>query len=133
MIKPDGVQRELVGEIIARFVAKGLKLQGLKLIPQVSTETASAHYADLSARPFFGELIDYIRSGPVVAMCFVGVNAVKAGRQIIGATNPMDADAGSIRGTYATTVAANIIHGSDSVENAEKELALWFAAGEIVQ
>ena len=133
MIKPDGVQKNLVGEIISRFQKKGLALKGLKQIIRVSDEVAKAHYGDLSEKPFFGELIEYIQSGPVVAMVFEGQNAVVAGRQLIGATNPLAATPGTIRGDYALTVAANIVHGSDSVENGKKEIALWFAEEEVIQ
>eukprot|EP00461_Guttulinopsis_vulgaris_P003080 UN03081 len=132
MIKPDGFQRqELVGEIINRFIRKGLKLVAMKAM-KVSEELAKKHYADLSEKPFFGELVAYIVSGPVIAMVFEGVNAVAAGRQVIGATNPMAATCGTIRGDFATTVAANMVHGSDSVENGLKEIALWFKAEELL-
>ena len=133
MIKPDGVQRGLTGEIIARFLAKGLTLKGLKQIPQVSEELAKTHYADLSSKPFFGELVSYITSGPVVAMVWEGTNAVRAGRQLLGATNPVDATPGTIRGDYALDVANNVAHGSDSVENGLKEIALWFKPEEVIQ
>jgi len=131
MVKPDGVERGLTGEIIKRFSEKGLKLKGLKAMV-VSRELAEDHYSDLSAKPFFGELVDYIISGPVVAMVWEGPNACKVGRTLIGATNPVDATPGTIRGDYALTVAANVIHGSDCPENGAKEVALWFKPEELL-
>ncbi|XP_042378371.1 nucleoside diphosphate kinase B [Zingiber officinale] len=128
MIKPDGVQRGLIGEIISRFEKKGFYLKGLK---QVSVERSFAekHYADLSAKPFFGSLVEYIISGPVVAMVWEGKNVVVTGRKIIGATNPAESAPGTIRGDYAIDIGRNVIHGSDSVESARKEIALWFPEG----
>lgn len=131
MVKPDGVERNLTGEIIKRFSEKGLTLKGLKLM-KVSRELAENHYSDLSTKPFFPELVDYIISGPVVAMVWQGPNACKVGRTLIGATNPVDAAPGTIRGDYALTVAANVIHGSDCPENGVKEVALWFKPEELV-
>ncbi|KAK4353947.1 hypothetical protein RND71_026141 [Anisodus tanguticus] len=128
MIKPDGVQRGLVGEIIGRFEKKGFTLKGLKLIT-VDRAFAEKHYADLSAKPFFSGLVDYIVSGPVVAMVWVGKGVVTTGRNIIGATNPLESAAGTIRGDYAIDIGRNVIHGSDSVESAKKEIALWFPEG----
>uniref|UniRef100_A0A1D1ZDU4 Nucleoside diphosphate kinase n=1 Tax=Anthurium amnicola TaxID=1678845 RepID=A0A1D1ZDU4_9ARAE len=128
MIKPDGVQRALVGEIINRFEKKGFSLKGLKMM-SVERAFAEKHYEDLSARPFFNGLVDYIISGPVVAMVWQGKNVVVTGRKIIGATNPADSAPGTIRGDYAIDVGRNVIHGSDSVESARKEIALWFPEG----
>ncbi|KAL3516831.1 hypothetical protein ACH5RR_023733 [Cinchona calisaya] len=128
MIKPDGVQRGLVGEIIGRFEKKGFTLKGLKLIT-VDRPFAEKHYADLSAKPFFTGLVDYIISGPVVAMVWEGKNVVTTGRKIIGATNPADSAPGTIRGDYAIDIGRNVIHGSDAVESARKEIALWFQEG----
>lgn len=128
MIKPDGVQRNLVAPIVERFVSKGYILRGLKLM-NVPKELAEKHYADLSSKPFFPSLIEYITSGPVVAIALEGKNVVEQARKIIGATNPLAADPGSIRGTYCIDIGRNIIHGSDCVENAQKELALWFPEG----
>ena len=128
MIKPDGVQRNLVAPIIERFVAKGYTLRGLKLM-NVPKELAETHYSDLSSKAFFPSLIEYITSGPVVAIALEGKNVVEQARKIIGATNPLAADPGSIRGTYCIDIGRNIIHGSDCVENAQKELALWFPEG----
>ncbi|TYH06566.1 hypothetical protein ES288_A08G164600v1 [Gossypium darwinii] len=125
MIKPDGVQRGLVGEIIGRFEKKGFYLKGLKLIT-VDQSFAEKHYADLSAKPFFNGLIEYIISGPVVAMIWEGKNVVTTGRKIIGATNPAESAPGTIRGDFAIDIGRNVIHGSDSVESAKKEIALWF-------
>ncbi|ONK73459.1 uncharacterized protein A4U43_C04F31740 [Asparagus officinalis] len=128
MIKPDGVQRGLVGEIISRFEKKGFYLKAMKLIT-VNKSFAEKHYEDLSSRPFFPALVNYIISGPVVAMVWEGKNVVSTGRKIIGATNPADSAPGTIRGDYAIVMGRNIIHGSDSVENARKEIALWFPEG----
>ncbi|KAL4513208.1 hypothetical protein Ndes2526B_g02033 [Nannochloris sp. 'desiccata'] len=128
MIKPDGVQRNLIAPILDRFLAKGYTLRGLKFM-NVSKDLAERHYADLSSKPFFGSLVEYIISGPVVAIALEGEDVVKQGRKIIGATNPKESDPGSIRGMYCIQVGRNIIHGSDSVENGQKELAMWFPEG----
>ncbi|CAL9707778.1 unnamed protein product [Knipowitschia caucasica] len=130
-VKPDGVQRGLIGEIIKRFEQKGFKLVGLKLI-QASQELLSKHYADLSTRPFFPSLIAYMSSGPVVAMVWEGKGAVKTGRVMLGATDPADSAPGTIRGDFCIQVGKNIIHGSDSVESATQEISLWFTAEELV-
>ena len=128
MIKPDGVQRGLVGQIVARFEAKGFKLQAMKLFspPRAHLE---AHYADLAGKGFFAGLIDYMCSGPVCCMVWEGEGAVATGRVMLGATKPADSAPGTIRGDLCLTVGRNICHGSDSVENAEKEIALWFPEG----
>ncbi|KAL5706872.1 nucleoside-diphosphate kinase [Ranunculus cassubicifolius] len=128
MIKPDGVQRGLVGEIICRFEKKGFTLRGLKLM-NVERAFAEKHYEDLSARPFFNGLVDYIISGPVDAMVWEGKGVVTTGRKIIGATNPSESAPGTIRGDFAVEIGRNVIHGSDSVENGRKEIALWFPDG----
>ncbi|CAL0305953.1 unnamed protein product [Lupinus luteus] len=128
MIKPDGVQRGLVGEIISRFEKKGFYLKGLKLVT-VDRAFAEKHYADLSSKPFFNGLVDYIISGPVVATIWEGKNVVLTGRKIIGATNPAQSEPGTIRGDLAVEIGRNVIHGSDSVESAAKEIALWFPDG----
>ncbi|KAL8119338.1 nucleoside diphosphate kinase 1-like [Apium graveolens] len=128
MIKPDGVQRGLVGEIIGRFEQKGFILKGMKLTT-VDQSLAEKHYADLSAKPFFRKLVDYIISGPVVAMVWEGKNVVTTGRKIIGATNPCESAPGTIRGDFAIDMGRNVIHGSDAVESAKKEIALWFPEG----
>ena len=128
MIKPDGVQRNLIVPILDRFVSKGYTLRGLKFM-NVSKDLAERHYADLSSKGFFNSLIEYIISGPVVAIALEGKDVVAQARKIIGATNPLAADPGSIRGTYCIDIGRNIIHGSDSVENGQKELANWFPEG----
>jgi nucleoside-diphosphate kinase len=128
MIKPDGVQRGLVGEVIKRFEQRGFTLKGLKMLV-VEKAHAENHYSDLSSKPFFGALVDYICSGPVVAMVWEGKGAVATGRAMIGATNPQASTPGTIRGDYAIEVGRNIIHGSDTVENGQKEIALWFPEG----
>nr|AFU52974.1 nucleoside diphosphate kinase [Orseolia oryzae]AFU52975.1 nucleoside diphosphate kinase [Orseolia oryzae] len=125
MVKPDGVQRGLVGEIIKRFEAKGFKLVALKFV-WPTQELLEKHYADLSSRPFFPGLVKYMSSGPVVPMVWEGLNVVKTGRQMLGATNPADSLPGTIRGDLCIQVGRNIIHGSDAVESANKEIALWF-------
>ncbi|TDL27429.1 nucleoside diphosphate kinase [Rickenella mellea] len=131
MVKPDGVQRALVGEIISRFEKRGFKLIAMKLV-HATTEHLEKHYADLKGKPFFPGLIKYMASGPVVAMVWEGLDAVKTGRVMLGATNPLASAPGTIRGDYALAVGRNICHGSDAVESAEKEIALWFPEG-IVQ
>lgn len=131
MIKPDGVQRGIVGDIITRFEKKGFKLVALKQV-WASEQLLQQHYADLSARPFFPGLVKYMSSGPVVPMVWEGLNAVKTGRVMLGATNPADSAPGTIRGDLCIQVGRNIVHGSDSVESANKEIALWFTEKEIV-
>jgi len=130
MIKPDGVQRGLVGTIISRFENRGYKLIALKMLSP-SQELLENHYEDLKSRKFFPSLISYMLMGPVVAMVWQGTAAVVTGRKIVGATNPLDSAPGSIRGDYCIETGRNIIHGSDSVENAEKEIKLWFTESEI--
>lgn len=126
MVKPDGVKRGLIGEIISRFENKGYTLNRLELLTP-SVETAQSHYAEHKEKPFFGELVDFLTSGPVVAMEWEGENIVTVSRLMIGKTNPLDAQPGTIRGDFASTMSQNVIHGSDSVESAERELSLWFA------
>ncbi|KAJ4803124.1 Nucleoside diphosphate kinase [Rhynchospora pubera] len=128
MIKPDGVQRGLIGEIISRFEKKGFYLKAMKFIT-VERSFAEKHYADLATKPFFGGLVEYIISGPVVAMVWEGKDVVATGRRIIGATRPWEASPGTIRGDFAVEVGRNVIHGSDAVESAQKEIALWFPEG----
>ncbi|XP_009780177.1 nucleoside diphosphate kinase 2, chloroplastic-like [Nicotiana tabacum] len=130
MIKPDGVQRGLVGEIISRFERKGFKLTGLKLF-QCPKELAEEHYKDLQSKPFFPKLIDYITSGPVVCMGWEGVGVVASARKLIGATNPLNAEPGTIRGDLAVQTGRNVVHGSDSPDNGKREIALWFKEGEL--
>tara|TARA_B110001452_G_scaffold157966_1_gene131459 strand:+ start:2810 stop:3271 length:462 start_codon:yes stop_codon:yes gene_type:complete len=128
MIKPDGVQRGLVGNIIQRFEQRGYKMAAMKLF-QADEALLKEHYCDLVEKPFFPSLLGYMLSGPVTCMVWEGTNAVKMGRQMLGATNPQDSLPGTIRGDFCIEVGRNICHGSDSVENAEKEIALWFKEG----
>jgi nucleoside-diphosphate kinase len=131
-VKPDGVQRQLVGEIIRRYETKGFKLVGLKLI-HATRELAEKHYAVHKERPFFAGLVDFITSGPVVAMVWEGDGVVASARKIIGATNPLTAEPGTIRGDYGANIGRNIIHGSDAIETAQTEIALWFNPEELVE
>ena len=128
MVKPDGVQRGLVGEIVSRFERKGFQLRALKLY-QTPRDVAEEHYKDLASKPFYKDLVNYILSGPVVAMVWEGDGVVASARKIIGATNPLASEPGTIRGDYAIQVGRNVIHGSDSPENGERETALWFKEG----
>jgi nucleoside-diphosphate kinase len=125
LIKPDAFARNLTGEIIARFERKGLRLVALKHMT-MTTAMAEQHYAEHKGKPFFGELVTFITSGPLVAMVLDGEQAVEAARQVIGATNPLEASPGSIRGDYAIAVGQNMVHGSDSVASAAREVALFF-------
>jgi len=131
MVKPDGVQRQLVGEIISRFEKKGLKIVGLKLM-QIPRSLAEEHYGEHKGKPFFAPLVDYITSGPVVAMVLEGKNAVGTVREMMGATDPLKAAPGTIRGTYGMDIGRNVIHGSDSPASAEREINLFFRPGELV-
>jgi nucleoside-diphosphate kinase len=125
LVKPDAFARNLTGEIIARFERKGLRIAALKQMV-VTRELAEQHYAEHAERPFFGELVEFITSGPIVAMVLEGPQAVKAARQVIGATNPLEATTGSIRGDFATEVGQNMVHGSDADESAAREAGLFF-------
>ncbi len=125
LVKPDAFARSLTGEIIARFERKGLRIVALRHMT-VSRDLAERHYAEHADKPFFGELVDFITSGPIVAMVLEGVEAVKAARQAIGATNPLEAAPGSIRGDFAIEMGQNMVHGSDSAESAAREAALFF-------
>jgi nucleoside-diphosphate kinase len=131
MIKPDGVQRGLVSNIIGRFETKGFTLVGMKFMA-VSRELAEKHYDVHRERPFFAGLVDFITSGPVVAMVWEGDGVIASARKIIGATKPLEADPGTIRGDLGVTVGRNIIHGSDAPETAQAEIALWFSDAELV-
>ncbi|AUJ26407.1 nucleoside-diphosphate kinase [Virgibacillus dokdonensis] len=131
MVKPDGVQRNLIGDIIRRFEAKGFKLVGAKLMT-ISAQLAEQHYAEHKERPFFGELVDFITSGPAFAMAWEGENVIATAREMMGKTNPIEALPGTIRGDYGMTVGKNIIHGSDSVESAKRELSLFFKDEELI-
>ena len=131
IVKPDGVQRGLTGEIIRRFEARGLRIIGMKFM-QVSPELAEKHYAVHRERPFFGSLVNYIVSSPVVVIALEGTNAIAAARQTIGATKPAEAAAGTIRGDFALEIGRNLVHGSDSVENGQIEVANFFSDAELV-
>lgn len=131
MVKPDGVQRNLVGEIAGRFENKGYQLVGAKLMT-ISQELAEQHYGEHSERPFFGELVEFITSGPVFAMVWEGENVISTARLMMGATNPTESAPGTIRGDFAVTVSKNIIHGSDSTESASREIGLFFKEEELV-
>lgn len=131
MIKPDGVQRNLIGDIVSRFETKGFTLVGMKLM-QVSRELAEQHYGVHKERPFFGSLVDFIISAPVVAMVWEGDGVVTSARKLIGATNPLEAEPGTIRGDFGVSIGRNIIHGSDATETAQSEIALWFKEEELV-
>jgi nucleoside-diphosphate kinase len=125
LVKPDAFRRGLTGEIIARFERKGLRIAALKHMT-VEKERAEEHYAEHKDKPFFGELVEFITGGPLVAMVLEGYEAVVAARQVIGATNPLEANTGSIRGDYALEVGQNMVHGSDSNESAERETRIFF-------
>jgi nucleoside-diphosphate kinase len=128
LVKPDAFERGLTGEVLARFERKGLKLVALKLMT-ASEEIANEHYAEHSEKPFFGELVSFITGGPLVAAVLEGPEAVKAARQLIGATDPVEAAPGSIRGDFALEVTFNMVHGSDSDVSAEREIGIWFPEG----
>ena len=132
LVKPDGVQRGLVGEIITRFEKRGLKLIAAKFL-QVDLELAEKHYAVHKGKPFYEGLINYLTSAPVMAMVWEGPNAIAAARQTMGATKPTEAAPGSIRHDFGLEVGRNLTHGSDTPENSEKEINLWFSENEIVQ
>jgi nucleoside-diphosphate kinase len=129
-IKPDGVQRGLISEIIGRFERKGFTLVGMKFM-QVSRELAEQHYGVHKERPFFAGLVDFITSGPVVAMVWEGDGVVASARKVIGATNPLASEPGTIRGDLGVNIGRNLIHGSDAVETAQQEIALWFKPEEL--
>jgi nucleoside-diphosphate kinase len=125
LVKPDAFARGLTGEIIARFESKGLKIVALKHMT-VTEDLAKQHYAEHEGKPFFGELVEFITSGPLVALVLEGEQAITAARQVIGATNPLEATTGSIRGDFAIAVGQNMVHGSDSVESGQREASLFF-------
>jgi nucleoside-diphosphate kinase len=125
LVKPDAFGRGLTGEVIARFERKGLRIAALKRV-QMERELAERHYAEHAEKPFFGDLVEFITGGPLVAMVLEGYEAVAAARQLIGATNPLEASPGSIRGDYALEVQTNLVHGSDSSDSAAREVALFF-------
>ncbi|WAL60613.1 nucleoside-diphosphate kinase [Thermocoleostomius sinensis] len=130
-VKPDGVQRGIVGEIVRRFETKGFTLVGLKLL-QVSRELAEQHYDVHKERPFFPSLVEFITSGPVVAMVWEGEGVIASARKLIGATNPLSAEPGTIRGDFGVSIGRNLIHGSDAPETAQREIGLWFKDEELV-
>jgi nucleoside-diphosphate kinase len=125
LVKPDAFARNLTGQIIVRFEGKGLRLVAMRLMT-MSRDLAVQHYAEHEGKPFFDELVSFITSGPLVAMVLEGESAIVAARQVIGATNPLEATTGSIRGDYAVTVGQNMVHGSDAVESAAREVRLFF-------
>ncbi|HWE13666.1 MAG TPA: nucleoside-diphosphate kinase [Solirubrobacteraceae bacterium] len=126
LVKPDAFARNLTGEIIARFECKGLRLTALKMMT-MSRDLAARHYAEHEGKPFYQELVSFISSGPLVAMVLEGESAIAAARQVIGATNPLEATTGSIRGDYAIAVGQNMVHGSDAPESAQREVGLFFS------
>ncbi|WML47696.1 nucleoside-diphosphate kinase [Neobacillus sp. PS3-34] len=132
MVKPDGVQRNLIGEITSRFERKGFQLVGAKLM-SIPQSLAEEHYGEHKERPFFGELVDFITSGPVFAMVWQGENVIATARQMMGSTNPKDAVQGTIRGDFALTVGKNVIHGSDSPASAEREIGVFFKEEELTE
>jgi nucleoside-diphosphate kinase len=130
LVKPDGVRKHLIGEVISRFERRGLTVSALKLV-KMSDAQAKFHYAEHEGKPFFGELVSFITSGPVAAMVISGDNAIKAVRGLMGATNPLDSVPGSIRGDFALDIGENIVHGSDSEESAAREIKNFFKPEEI--
>ena len=131
LVKPDGVQRGLVGEILRRFESRGLKLVGLKMV-QISRQRAEEYYAEHKGKPFFLGLVDYVTSGPSVAMLWEAENAVAVVRKMMGATDPAKAEPGTIRADFGLTISRNVLHGSDSIESAAREAALFFRPEEIL-
>ena len=125
LVKPDAFERGLTGDVLARFERKGLRIVGLRQLT-IDEEFAAQHYEEHTEKPFFGELVEFITGGPLVAAVLEGHDAITAARQIIGATDPLEAAPGSIRGDYALEVTFNLVHGSDSDESAEREIQLWF-------
>jgi nucleoside-diphosphate kinase len=126
MVKPDGVERGLIGEVISRFERKGLALERMRMLT-IDRELATRHYGEHEGKPFFGELIDFITSGPVVAMQWAGESAISVARTVMGATDPRQAGPGTIRGDFGLAVTRNLVHGSDGPESAARELALFFS------
>ena len=131
IVKPDGVQRGLIGPILSRLEARGLRIIGLKLV-QVSQDLAARHYAEHEGKPFYAGLLKYITSAPVIVACVEGTSAVQMVRNTVGATNPLNAAPGTIRADYALDIGRNLIHASDAPATAERELALWFNEAELV-
>jgi nucleoside-diphosphate kinase len=131
LIKPDAMERRLAGEILARFEQRGLRIRAVKLV-LVDQALAEEHYAEHREKPFFGELVDFITSSPTLALVLEGESAISVVRTTMGATNPVDSAPGTIRGDLALAMPDNLVHGSDSPASAEREIALWFADGELV-
>ncbi len=131
IVKPDGVQRALVGEIIKRFESRGLRIAGMKFM-RISRDTAERHYAEHKGKPFYEGTVAYMTSAPVVVMCLEGPDAVAAVRATMGATNPLNAPAGTIRGDFGLNISRNLVHGADKPETAQRELALYFSADELI-
>jgi nucleoside-diphosphate kinase len=131
LIKPDAMERRLAGEILARFEQRGLRIRAAKLV-LVDQALAEVHYAEHREKPFFGELVDFITSSPTLALVLEGESAIAVVRTTMGATNPVDSAPGTIRGDLALAMPDNLVHGSDSPASAEREIALWFADGELV-
>ena len=131
LIKPDAMRRRLAGEILSRFEGRGLTVRGAKLV-QVDRDLAEQHYAEHVDKPFFGELVEFITSSPTLALVLEGEGAIKVVRTTMGATNPVDAGPGTIRGDLALAMPDNLVHGSDSPESAEREIGLWFTSAELV-
>ena len=131
LAKPDAVERQLAGEILARFERRGLKLRAARFVT-ATPELGETHYAEHREKPFFGELVEFITSGPTLAFVLEGEGAIAVARKTIGATNPADAEPGSIRGDLALGMPNNLVHGSDSPESAQREIALWFSDDELV-
>lgn len=131
MVKPDGVRRGLVGTVVARLEAKGFRIVGMKLL-QIPRDMAERHYGEHEGKPFYQGLVDFITSGPVVAMVVEGENAIAEWRKMMGATNPKDAAPGTIRGDFATTIDENVVHGSDAPATAEREIGIFFDPSELV-
>ncbi|KAM6424129.1 nucleoside diphosphate kinase, mitochondrial [Liasis olivaceus] len=130
-VKPDGVQRRLVGDVIKRFEKRGFKLVGLKLL-QATEGILAEHYHELRRKPFYHDLLQYMTSGPVVAMVWEGYNVVKTSRAMVGETNPAEAKPGTVRGDFSIHVSRNVVHASDSVETAQREISLWFRSNELI-
>ncbi|MFP3945782.1 MAG: nucleoside-diphosphate kinase [Halobacteriota archaeon] len=130
MVKPDGVHRGLVGEVVKRLESKGLKIAGMKML-HVNNELAKDHYAEHSDKPFYNDLVNYITSSPVVAMVFEGRKAVSVVRTLVGATNPVEASPGTMRGDYGLEIGRNVVHASDSTQSAEREIDLFFGKDEV--
>ena len=131
LIKPDAVERGLIGEIVARFERRGFRIRGMKLM-RVTEQQAAEHYVEHVGKPFYAELVEFITSGPVVAMAIEGLGAVATVRSMMGATNPLDSAPGTIRGDFALEIGQNIIHGSDSPESAAREIAVYFSDDQLV-